>query len=271
MDLRYSASVSEVNKYAVPSLERAMKLFELLADHQDGLSVSEIATELGVPRNSIFRITTTLIDLGYVSKKLDSSKIHLTRKLFTLGYKAISEENIVDVAREEMRALRDELKETVLIGTLLESEGAVLEELAGTHHFNFRVERGARFQLHCAAPGKAILAFLAKAQQASIVDRLDMVEFNENTITSAESLLTELDKVAISGVAYDQSEQIEGCHCVASPVLDQYGHPVAAIWITGPSSRLLVKDFAQIGERVKAAALSISRQLGYQKDLIHRP
>ncbi len=43
-----------------------------------------------------------------------------------------------------------------------------------------------------------------------------VVVFNKNTITSAEVLLTKLDKVALSGVAYDQSEQIEGCHCVAS-------------------------------------------------------
>lgn len=256
----------EKNKYSVPNLERALKLFELLADNKGGLSVSEIAQQLEVPRNSIFRITSTLLDFGYVTKPPNSSKVCLTKKLFTLGYKVLSEENIVDVARDDMRILRDELKETVLIGTLLESEGAVLEEMAGTHHFNFRVERGARFYLHCTAPGKAILAMLSKAEQARIIDSLDMIKFNQNTITNTKNLLEQLDQIKNSLIAFDQSEQIEGCHCIASPIIDQYGYPVAAIWITGPSSRLPTKDFDQIAEHVKNAALSISNKLGYQSN-----
>ena len=258
--------MSDSSKYSVPNLERALRVFELLSHHKDGLIVSQIAKHLEVPRNSIFRICATLREQGYIQYFRDTQQVTLTKKLFSIGYRALADDNIVQLAHDPMRALRDDLKETVLIGSLMDQEGAVLEELAGLHHFNFRVERGARFFLHCTAPGKAMLAYLSKAEQAKIVDCIEMTRFNENTITSKLTLIEQLDTIKQSGIAYDFAEQIEGCHCIAAPIMDQYGYPVAAIWITGPSSRLPSSDFPTIGARVKLAADNVSKTLGYQPE-----
>lgn len=254
----------EPSKYSVPNLERALHVFELLSHHKEGLIVSQIAKEIEVPRNSIFRICSTLREQGYIQYYRDTQQVTLTKKLFSIGYRALADDNIVQLAHDPMRALRDDIKETVLIGTLLEKEGAVLEEIAGLHHFNFRVERGARFYLHCTAPGKAMLAHLSKAEQAKIVDSIELTRFNENTITSKLKLIEQLDAIRQSGIAYDFAEQIEGCHCIAAPIMDQYGYPVAAIWITGPSSRLLIEDFPTLGARVKQAADEVALILGYK-------
>jgi DNA-binding IclR family transcriptional regulator len=256
--------MAEPSKYSVPNLERALHVFELLSHHKEGLIVSQIAKELEVPRNSIFRICSTLREQGYIQYYRDTQQVTLTKKLFSIGYRALADDNIVQIAHDPMRALRDDIKETVLIGSLMEKEGAVLEEIAGLHHFNFRVERGARFYLHCTAPGKAMLAHLSKAEQAKIIDNLELTRFNENTITSKLKLIEQLDAIRQSGIAYDFAEQIEGCHCIAAPIMDQYGYPVAAIWITGPSSRLLLEDFPTLGARVKQAADEVALILGYK-------
>lgn len=262
--------MEERSKYSVPNLERALRVFELLSQCKEGLTVSQIAKELEVPRNSIFRICATLREQGYIQYFRDTQQVILTRKLFSIGYSALADDNIVQLAADAMRSLRDETKETVLLGTLMEREGAVLEELAGLHHFNFRLQRGARFFLHCTAPGKAILAYLSKAQQASILDNLKLTRFNKNTITSKSELLKELKNISNSGISYDEAEQIEGCHCIAAPIMDQYGHPVASIWITGPSSRLPISDFPKLGIKVKAAADKVSNLLGYQINTNHK-
>ena len=39
-----------------------------------------------------------------------------------------------------MRTLRDETKESILCGTLLEQEGVVLEQVEGLHSFSFRIK-----------------------------------------------------------------------------------------------------------------------------------
>jgi len=258
--------MTDSSKYSVPNLERALRVFELLSHYKEGMIVSQIAKELEVPRNSIFRICATLREQGYIQYYRDTQQVTLTRKLFSIGYRALADDNIVQLAQDQMRTLRDDIKETVLIGTLMDKEGAVLEELAGLHHFNFRVERGARFFLHCSAPGKAMLSHISKAEQAKIIDRLELTRFNDNTITSTMKLIEELDSIQQSGISYDYAEQIEGCHCIAAPILDQYGYPIASIWITGPSSRLPISDFPSLGARVKQAADEVSLLLGYQPE-----
>lgn len=245
------------------SIDRAFAVLEHLADRAKASSILSLSKELGIPRNSMYRICESLIRRGYLKQHSSDGQVVITRKLFSLGYRALSETNLVELARPAMQSLRDEFGETVLIGTLMDGEGAVLEEIAGTHHFNFRVQAGARFQLHCTAPGKVLMAFLPKAEQASLVDALDLVAHNQRTITAVPELLRELDEIRVRGVGYDFAEQIEGCHCVGAPVLNAYGYPVAAIWITGPSVRLTEHDLAEVGEELGRLTRKLSMELGH--------
>ena len=87
--------------------------------------------------------------------------------------------------------------------------------------------------------------------------------FNERTITNKFLFLKVLETVRRKGYAIDCAEEIEGVHCIGSPILNIHGYPVAAIWITGPSSRVREKDFDEIGEIVKKHAMHISKILGY--------
>jgi len=253
---------NEGSRYSVPNLERALKIMELLSLHKEGLITAYIAKELAYPKNSVFRICNTLVNTGYLMYRSSTQKLVLTRKLFAVGYRAISEDNIVQLARDAMRTIRDEFKETVVIGTLMEKDGVVLEEMAGLHHFNFRIERGAKFHLHCTAPGKAILAHLSKQEQDKLLNSIELTSFNQNTITDIDVLKKQFEKIKSERIAYDYAEQIVGCHCISAPILDQYNYPIAAIWITGPSSRLPLEKYPYYGTQIKKAADSISNILG---------
>ena len=228
-----------------------------------GLIVAQISRQLEIPRNSVYRICSTLRDHGYLKFFQDTQKIVLTRKLLKIGYRALGKNNISRMARPEMMSLRDAFKETVVLGTLLENEGVVLEELAGHHHFNFRIDRGARFYLHCTAPGKALLAFLDDKERDELIKKIDFTRLNDRTITDPKEFITALEKIRSDGIAFDCGEQIDGCHCVAAPIFDQYDYPIATIWITGPQSRLPISDFERIGASVKEASKSVSIKMGY--------
>src|SRR4030042_4856105 len=110
----------------VPGLERALAIIELLANNHKGLTMSEMADKLDIPKNSVFRITMTLLDRGYLQRDDSSKRFVLTRKLLAIGYTTISDRNMVENAMDVMRELRDSVKETVLLGTLLEDKGIVM-------------------------------------------------------------------------------------------------------------------------------------------------
>ncbi len=257
------SSEAGTSKYHVPNLERALKIIELLAHNSGGMTSSEISTMLNIPRNSIFRITATLHDNGYLLRDDETKVFQLSQKLLFLGYHALTEESLVEKALDQMRHLRDKFGETVPLGVLHGHEGLVIEEVPGIHSFRFVLEPGRKFHLHTAAPGKAIMAYLSDAEREMIFAKMRFKIYNSRTIANLKDYQKILQKVCRDGFAIDFAEEIEGMHCIAAPVFNRHAHPVAAIWITGPSFRIPESQFTEIGKEVRKHANSISKRLGY--------
>jgi DNA-binding IclR family transcriptional regulator len=108
-----------------------------------------------------------------------------------------------------------------------------------------------------------MLAFLPEEEKRELVNTLSFKRFNERTITSKKSYLKLLETVREKGYAVDHAEENEGMHCIGAPIFNRHGYPVAAIWITGPSSRIEAERFDEIGRVIKQHADQISRSLGY--------
>jgi DNA-binding IclR family transcriptional regulator len=253
----------DLQRYHVPNLERALAILELLAKHPDGLSMVEISGILAFPNNSVYRITSTLVNHGYLNRDEHSKRFNLSRKLLALGFASLSEQNIVEMSIDIMRELRDATRETVLLATLLSESMVVLEQVPGSHPFKFMVDAGSRLHLHTSAPGKALLAFLPESERESILKGLKLPGFNPRTITKKTQFRDELERVRQQGYALDFGEQLEGVHCVGAPVLNERGYPIAAIWITGPRDRMPESSFLDLGRQVEEHALQISRRFGY--------
>jgi len=253
--------VQEDARYHVPNLERALKIIEFLDAHPEGGSMSELAQVLRFPRNSVFRITMTLLKHGYLERRDD--RFVLSRKVLGIGYRAVGEGGIVESSIEQMRRLRDVVKETVCLSILVEGEGLVLEQVQGLHPFRFVAEPGTRQPLHASAAPKAILAQLPAAEVGRLLERLEMPRLTSRTIVRKTQYLAELARIQARGYALDLGEHQEGVVCVGAAVLNRHGYPVAAVTVTGPSSRMPEHTLDRIGPAVRAHADAISQRLGY--------
>ncbi len=258
-------------RYHVPNLERALSVLETLSQQRTGLTAAELVDALTVPKNSIFRITMTLLNLGYLRRNEATKRFSLSPKLISLGYAAVAPPNLREASIEAMKSLRDLTRETVLLGTLVDDEGVVLEQVASPEPIKFLVDAGTRFPLHTSAPGKVILAFLPEFERESILRRLELTRFNERTITTREALMDDLKAAYGAGFAVDRAEEIDGVHCLSAPILDHRGHPVAALWVTGPSFRLTEKHFPEIALLVMEHAKQISNNIGFNGTGVRNP
>ncbi len=250
-----------IAEFKVPNLIRGLSVLELLKEYPDGLGITEIGQKLKLPKNSAFRIAQTLDALGYLNRDDSSKKYTLSKRLLILGAAATGDASLIDKAWDIMTELRDFTGETVLIGTIAENRGVVLEQVLSTHAFKFAIDSGTTFELHAAAPGKAMLACLPEAELEQMLSQLSFTRYNERTITDRTAFRRELAQIRQDGYAVDHAEAIDGCHCVAATILDRRGRPLAAIWATGPSNRLTTDRFAAIGQRFIAAAHTISTRL----------
>ena len=223
--------------FSTPGLDRALAVLECLAKRTGGLTQSEIAAELGLTANFVYRTTQSLTAHGYLTRDPDK-RLRLSGKLLRLSQPVVDDIPLTEAALSAMRWLSEETGEAAHLGILVGTEGLVLERVIGTAPIKFYVERGTRFPVHTSAPGKCILAFADLSVRDEIVAQLDFEAFHPWTISNRTDFLACLDQVRREGFATDLGEHLEGHHCLGSPVFARGGTAVASLWITGPSQRL---------------------------------
>jgi IclR family transcriptional regulator, acetate operon repressor len=255
---------SEAVAFQVPALDRALTILELLAANRSGMRMREIADKLKIPTNSVFRITGLLETRGYLFREGEDMRYQLSRKFLSLGYAAIGEDKLISHALDVMQRLRDDTKETVLIGVRIGTQGVVIEQFAATQPIKFLVDPGTQFDLHASAPGKVFLAYLPPNERAEVLKAMKLTRYNERTLNTRAKLETEFETIRAQGYSFDFAEALEGLHCVGAPIFDHRGYPIAAIWVTGPSYRFSTADMPQMGVKLAAAAGLISRRFGYK-------
>lgn len=146
----------------------------------------------------------------------------------------------VDRMLPVMQKIRDRFHETVGLAVLDEASavGVIVTAVPETGRFGFTLCTGHRFPVHTGAPAKAMLAFMPKERVEPLLKKVTFERFTKTTVNSLAAFRKELAVIRACGYALDRAEEVEGCHCLAVPVFDHQGDPVAGIWFTGPSYRL---------------------------------
>lgn len=253
-----TAAVKRRSPAGVPVLERTLGMVECLSACPKGVTLSDLARLQKIPKNTTYRILNTLCARGYVTRDEPELTYRLTRKFVTLVYASAQDGGLIEKALGPMRALRDQVKETVVISIVDAQEGIVLEQVPGLYPFRFVCEPGTRQPLHASASTKVLLAQMEADRLEPILASLRFTRLTDRTITGLPAFRRELERTRARGFGVDCGEALNGVSCVAAAILDRQQRPVAAITVTGPDERLHEKDFGQVGALVKSCAQVIS-------------
>lgn len=251
------------NKYTIPMLEKGFELLEFLALYPGGVSMQEIVTRLHQPKTSVYRLLSSLMQMGYIGKNEENACYFLSKKLLRLGLAALGESNLVEQALPQMRRVRDSIRESVMLGVLMHNRVVLLEQILGSHNFTFLLRPGICFNLHSSAPGKLFIAYAPEEEREELIGSTLYTIYNKHTVASAEAMRKEVKKIRQNGYATDVEEEMAGVHCVATPVFNQFGAIVAALWTSGPSGRLTRDRFPDVARTLGEASDRISANLGY--------
>ena len=234
----------------------------MLADRPAGHTLTELTEALGMPKNAVFRIATTLVLRGYAERDEPAKIYRLSRKLLSLGRHVAGGESLVRTSAPFLAALRDATGETALLGTLAGSQGIVLDQVPSLHPVKVLVELGHAFPLLTAAPAKAMIAFLPPEKQAPLLASIRFEKRTRHTIRTPAAYRRELEEVRRKGFALDRGEESESYACAGAPVFDDRGEVVAALWVSGPADRVSGRKMDLLGVKVRETADDLSRRLG---------
>ncbi len=246
----------------VQSLSRALGILRALAQHDAGMTLTEISHTVGLAPSTAHRLLTTLQQEGHVRFGRERGTWQIGVEAFVIGSAFVRSRDITAFARPFMRELMEASGETVNLAVTEQGEVTYLAQVECRQMMRALARPGARVAMHYSAVGKALLANLPTAEVSEIVAQRGLSRLTPKTVATEKQLLTALEAVRRDGYAVDDEEHSLGLRCVAAPIFDEHGEAVAALSLSGPTVRISDERMAVLGGMVRHAAEEITAAYG---------
>lgn len=246
-------------KYLLQSVDNALTLVDLLCQHKE-MGVSEIANAMNLGKSTVFRLLFTLENRKFLYKN-SNAKYRLSLKFTSIGNLVQRRMELVNLSHSFLKELTKKSGETSHLVIWNSSNDVIfIDKVLGNSSIRMESMVGLIRTAHLTASGKSLLAFSDKTIKA---DYLRTIRFERKTTTSLKNktiLLEELKNIQEKGFSCDDEESELGLTCFGAPLLNAYGHSVAAINISGPTDRMNSRK-EQLITQVKETACQISLHL----------
>ena len=253
-------TIKDVRSPTIQVLERSFALLDLLASHQEPVSLKEISERTGLHPSTAHRILNDLT-IGRLVDRPQAGTYRLGMRLLELGNLVKQRLDVREAALGPMRELHKLTHQAVNL-SMRQGDEIIYVERSYSERSGMQVVRtvGGRAPLHLTSVGKLFLAHDEPARVRSYAVRTGLTGHTRNSITDVQRLERELAQVRTTGVARDDEELELGVRCMAAGIFDDQGKLLAGLSISAPAGRLEEPWL----ERVRATAGQISSALGYR-------
>ena len=246
----------------MPSIDKIHSIFELLLTHyKGGLTNKEISESLKIPPSTCYRILAGLRKHDYVRQNKNDSRYYLGFAHLRLAEAVVDGMDLAAICLPYLEELHAQTDETTFFA-LYNGKSCIAMEVCGQIDTRVSVGRGAVMPMHCAAAGKAVLAFLPDRERKSLIDEIDFESHTPDTITDAARLEQELEHIREDGVAYNRQEFHRGISAMATPIFNNENRVSGALALVGVSIDLDEAQMEEYAPLFVEASASVSARLG---------
>ncbi len=234
-----------------------------LGDHGPEMGIANLSRELGLNKTTVYRLLSAMTQFDLIEKNPANEKYRLGLRLHELGCRALESRTVSGEAHAFLVEMSRRCKESVSIAVPESGSIVCLDRVDSLDVIiTARTPIGARFQPHCTAVGKAILAHLPTVEIHAIIKRNGMPRFTSQTIRKYADLMDNLRLTRLRGFAADEGELEPGLSGIAAPVFMRGAKIVAAVGIAGPSQRFRGEELLKKSVLAIDFAARISHALG---------
>lgn len=244
-----------------PAARLAIRLLECLMASDQPLGVGELARRLESNNNMVFRLLRTLEDTAWIVRREDA-KYESGLRAFHFASMPIGRMDLSRAAEGSLQRLSEQCGQSLYLGVVDGNRTLFLRHLDAVGDVRITGRPGGRYRMHCAAPGKVLLAFSGPALTGRIIAE-GLPAQTKHTITDPERLDDELARIREVGWAVDAEEYSVGVVCFAAPIFDVYNQPIATVGTSVLTMHYSLDRLIQeLGPLIVAAANATSTHLG---------
>ncbi|MEG3628562.1 IclR family transcriptional regulator [Streptomyces poriticola] len=239
----------------IGSVQRALRLLEVVSAHANGAPAKQLAREAGLAPATTYHLLRTLVHDGYL-RKLDGGVFVLGDKVQALHTRSRGQAMLSRI-RPVLTGLRDELGTAAYLTFYEDGEIRVAEVVDSPRAYRVDLWVGCEDSGHATALGKSVLRELDDEARQEYLSRHTLADLTPRTITRPSELLRRLDASPAAPAVTDLEEYSLGTVCVAVPVY--WGDTVGSLGVPLPVDRR--SRLREIPERLIPAANRVTRGL----------
>jgi len=243
------------------SVERTMELLKLLVSSSRAISLAELSEQLELPKTTVHRLCTKLVDLHFLVRELDERYYVVGPALRELAFNTLSHGSLRELRHKVLADLVDKTGETCNFTTLDGASVLYLDRVEAERPWRLTMGVGVHVPLHCTASGKLFLSQMASEERYKRLHSVDLQALTPHTITNIDLLEANLQEISSAGYSTDAEEFILGLIAIAVPVKDNTGKLRAAIAMHCPTTHVDLNQAISKLPALKTAATQMGELL----------
>ena len=261
-----ASSDTKRNPYSIEVLNRAFDILAIFSHIKTVLSLADIVAAVKLPKTTVFRVLSSLVERGYCEFDPATGKYGLGFELLRLADIRRRQSSMHDVAMPVMREIRDAVNETVILSIRAGDSRVHIDFVEGLHPMRRMADLGVPAPLYAGAASKVLLAGMTDGEIDAYLARTDLTAFQDTTITDPAVLWREVRAIRKRGFAESKGELFPGGGALAAPIKNFSGTTVAVMDILTPEHRYTAEHRDRCIEILLDGARRASERLGYRPE-----
>ena len=235
-------AVKKKERNGIQVIARAAAILRALRENPRGMSLSQIAERVALPRSTVQRIIGALTAERLVISTSKGAGLRLGPEISSLAETV--RYNIIEKCRPVLAELTEKTGETTDLSVLQGDKMFFLDQVPGLHRLRTVSFVGEVFPLTTTANGRACLAHLSEDKARLLIEH----EWSQSSKRGdIASMMKNLERVRAGGLAYDLDQHTTGISAIGFAFAD-WGGDLHAISVPIPSTR-----FEEARDKVEAA------------------
>lgn len=243
------------------AFSRFMRVLQAVSDSEEPPTTAGLATVVGLPRPTVYRIVAALKAEGMLAEERRSGALLLGPRLLSLASRSWDRSELRKAAQRPLARLRDRLDETIHLAIRSGNEMIYIDKLESNRTVRMMSRIGTRVPLHSSSVGKAWLATIPSDELRSILDNLPLSRRTPHTLTDRKALVRALDATRERGFSVDLQENEEDICCYGRAILGPDGQALGCISVSMPRYRFEETVVSDVAQAMAECVRDIAREM----------
>jgi DNA-binding IclR family transcriptional regulator len=262
---RFQMRRSPTKSVGIQSVEVSAALLRALAETSGPVTLTSLAKQARMSLSKAHKYLASFIRVGLVRQDSASGRYMLGRFAAELGFAAMRNIDVVEIAQETLDSLRDRLDTTAALSVWGSQGPTVVRKALNLQPVSLLIQLGTVTPLLTSSTGRVFAAYLDRRKTKAMIDR-ELADRKGAAARSGLRAMADVEKllakVKKEGMAVAVGLMHPGVVGMSAPVFDIGGDIIATVNLAGMEGVIDTRPQSAARRALREAAADLSHQLG---------